>query len=131
VPRATDGCDLQIGSVRLTLHAVASRSYCGALNFGIPLIGTEVNLGGKLSRQVTHEIEISLVPLAPRERPELCDSNLGDAPWMRSKRSELLCSRRHCDRSYSTVTVSVAGAGTWLAAVFSFPVVAGVAHGLK
>jgi hypothetical protein len=79
VSRATDGRDLQIGSVRLTLHAVATRSYGGGLNFHIPLIGTEVKLGGKLSRQDTHEIEISMVPPAPEERPELRDGNLSDA----------------------------------------------------
>ena len=79
VSRTTDGRDLQIGSVRLTLHAVAIRSYGGGLNFQIPLIGTEVKLGGKLSRQDTHEIEISMVPPAPEERPELRDGNLDDA----------------------------------------------------
>ena len=79
VSRATDGRDLQIGSVRLTLHAVATRSYGGGLNFQIPLIGTEVKLGGRLSRQDTHEIEISMVPPAPEERPELRDGNLSDA----------------------------------------------------
>jgi Trypsin-co-occurring domain 2 len=79
VSRTTDGRDLQIGSVRLTLHAVATRSYGGGLNFRIPLIGTEVNLGGKLSRQDTHKIEINMVPPAPKVRPELRDSNLGDA----------------------------------------------------
>jgi Trypsin-co-occurring domain 2 len=78
VSRATDGRDLQIGSVRLTLHAVATRSYGGGLNFHIPLIGTEVKLGGKLSRQDTHEIAISMVPPAPEERPELRDGDLGD-----------------------------------------------------
>jgi Trypsin-co-occurring domain 2 len=79
VSRTADGRDLQIGSVRLTLHAVAIRSYGGGLNFHIPLIGTEVKLGGKLSRQDTHEIEISMVPPAPEERPELRDGNLDDA----------------------------------------------------
>ena len=79
VSRTTDGRDLEIGSVRLTLHAVATRSYGGGLNFRIPLIGTEINLGGKLSRQDTHEIEISMVPPAPKERPELRDGNLSYA----------------------------------------------------
>lgn len=78
VSRTADGRDLQIGSVRLTLHAVATHSYGGGLNFHIPLIGTEVKLGVKLSRQDTHEIEISMVPPAPEERPELRDGNLGD-----------------------------------------------------
>ena len=63
--------------MRLVLHAVATRSYGGGLNFHIPLIGTEVKLGGKLTRQDTHEIEISLVPPAPAERPELRDGDFG------------------------------------------------------
>lgn len=78
VSRTTDGGDLRIGSVRLTLHAVATRSYGGGLNFHVPFIGTEVKLGGKLTRQDTHEIQISLVPPAPEEQPELRDGNLGD-----------------------------------------------------
>jgi hypothetical protein len=79
VSRTTNGRDLQINSVRLTLHALATRSYGGGLNFHIPLIGTEVKLGGKLSRHDTHEIEIRMVPPAPEERPELRDGNLDDA----------------------------------------------------
>jgi hypothetical protein len=78
VSRTTDDRDLQVGSVRLILHAIATRSYGGGLNFQIPLIGTEVKLGGKLSRQNTHEIEISLVPPTPEKRPELRDGDLGD-----------------------------------------------------
>jgi Trypsin-co-occurring domain 2 len=76
VSRATPDRDLRIGSVRLILHAVAIRSYGGGLNFHIPLIGTEIKLGGKLSRHDTHEIEISLIPPAPDERSELRDGDL-------------------------------------------------------
>lgn len=77
VSRSAPDRDLSIGSVRLILHAVATRSYGGGLNFCIPLIGTEIKLGGKLSRHDTHEIEISLIPPAPSERPELRDGDLG------------------------------------------------------
>jgi hypothetical protein len=77
VSRSAPDRDLRIGSVRLLLHAVATRSYGGGLNFHIPLIGTEVKLGGKLTRQDTHEIDISLVPPAPAERPELRDGDFG------------------------------------------------------
>lgn len=69
--------DLRIDSVRLTLHVAATRSYGGGLNFHVPLIGTEVKLGGKTARQDVHEIEINLVPPAPEERPELRDGGLG------------------------------------------------------
>jgi hypothetical protein len=77
VSRSAHDRDLRIGSVRLTLHAVATRSYGGGLNFHIPLIGTEVNVGGKVTRQDTHEIEVSLIPPAPAERPEIRDGDLG------------------------------------------------------
>jgi hypothetical protein len=77
VSRSVPDRDLRIGSVRLLLHAVATRSYGGGLNFHIPVIGAEVKLGGKLTRQDTHEIEISLIPPAPAERPELRDGDLG------------------------------------------------------
>jgi NTP-dependent ternary system trypsin peptidase co-occuring protein len=77
VSRTTHDRDLRIRSARLTLHAVATRSYGGGLNFQIPFIGTEIKMGGKLSRQDTHEIEIILVPPAPEERPELRDGDIG------------------------------------------------------
>lgn len=79
VSRAEPARDLRITCVRLLLHAVATRSYGGGLNFHIPLIGTEVKLGGKHTRQDTHEIEIRLVPPPPVERPEVRDGDLGSA----------------------------------------------------
>src|SRR5438034_785757 len=79
VSRGDPGGDLRITSVRLLLHAVAARSYGGGLNFHIPLIGTEVKLGGKQTRHDMHEIEISLVPPPLVERPELRDGDLGSA----------------------------------------------------
>ena len=43
---ATDqGRDLQVGSVSLILHAIATRSSGGGLNFYIPFIGMEVQFG--------------------------------------------------------------------------------------
>jgi hypothetical protein len=77
VSRADPDRDLRITRVRLLLHAVATRAYGGGLNFHIPLIGAEVKLGGKHTRHDTHEIEISLVPPPPAERPELRDDDLG------------------------------------------------------
>lgn len=77
VSSSSAGRDLRIGSVRLLLHAVATRSYGGGLNFHIPLIGTEVKLGGKTTRQEAHEIEIALVPPAPAERTELRGGEIG------------------------------------------------------
>ena len=67
--------DLRVASVRLILHAVAARSSGGNLDFRIPFIGMEVRLGAKLTKQDTHEIEISLVPPGLGDRPELRDGN--------------------------------------------------------
>lgn len=77
VSSAAPDPDLRIVSVRLILHAVATRSYGAGLSFHIPLIGTEFSLKGKSIRQNTHEIEIGLVPPAPAERKEIRDSDLG------------------------------------------------------
>jgi hypothetical protein len=69
--------DLRVGSVQLTLHAVATRSLGGGLDFRIPFIGMQVKLGSKLTRQDTHRIDICLVPPDLKGRPELRDSDLG------------------------------------------------------
>jgi hypothetical protein len=60
---ATDqGRDLQVNSVRLILHALATRAVGGRLNFTIPFIGMPVRLGTKVTKSDTHEIEINLAP---------------------------------------------------------------------
>jgi hypothetical protein len=60
---ATDeGRDLRVDSVKLVLHALATRTAGGGLNFTVPFIGMPVRLGGKVTKSDTHEIEISLVP---------------------------------------------------------------------
>jgi hypothetical protein len=67
--------DLRVGSVRLILHTIATRSSGGSLNFTVPFIGMEFKLGGKVTRRDTHEVEINLVP-PPGDRPELRDGSL-------------------------------------------------------
>jgi Trypsin-co-occurring domain 2 len=69
--------DLRVGSVQLTLNAVATRSLGGGLDFRIPFIGMQVKLGSKLTKQDTHRIDISLVPPDLKGRPELRDGDLG------------------------------------------------------
>jgi Trypsin-co-occurring domain 2 len=66
--------DLRVGSVRLVLHTIATRSSGGSLSFTVPFIGMEFKLGGKVTKQDTHEIEINLVP--PGDQPELRDGSL-------------------------------------------------------
>ena len=69
------GRDLRVGSVRLILQAVATRSLGGGVNFRVPFIGMELKVGAKLTKRDTHEIDISLKP-APGDRPELRDGPL-------------------------------------------------------
>ena len=74
---ATDeGRDLRVGSVSLNLHAIATRSSGGGLNFHIPFIGMEVQLGAKLTRRDTHQIEINLTPPVAEGRTEVRDGVL-------------------------------------------------------
>jgi Trypsin-co-occurring domain 2 len=76
---ATDqGRDLLVGSVALTLHAVATRSAGGGLDFRVPFIGMRVQLGAKLTTRDTHEIAINLTPPLPADRPEIRDGGLDD-----------------------------------------------------
>lgn len=62
---ATDqGRDMRVASVGLILHAIATRSSGGGLNFRVPFIGMEVQLGAKVTTRDTHQIDISLTPPA-------------------------------------------------------------------
>ena len=63
--------------MQLTLNAVATRSLGGGLDFRIPFIGMQVKVNGKLTKQDTHRIDISLVPPDLESRPELRDGDLG------------------------------------------------------
>jgi len=72
------GRDLLVDSVALTLHAVATRSAGGGLDFRIPFIGMQVQLGAKLTTRDTHEIQINLTPPLPEDRPEIRDGGLDD-----------------------------------------------------
>lgn len=63
--------DLKVGSVRLVLHTIATRSSGGSASFTVPFIGMEFKLGGKITRRNTHEIEINLVPPPPSDGVEL------------------------------------------------------------
>jgi Trypsin-co-occurring domain 2 len=69
--------DLRVGSVKLTLNAVATQSLGGSLDFRVPVIGMQVKLGSKLTKKDTHRIDISMVPPDLKDRPELRDGDLG------------------------------------------------------
>ena len=58
--------DLQVTSVQLILHAVASTTRGGGLDFLVPFTGMNLGLGAKVTEKDTHTIDITLVP--PEER---------------------------------------------------------------
>jgi Trypsin-co-occurring domain 2 len=68
--------DLRVSSVSLTLNVVATRSYGGGVDFRVPVIGMQVKLGTKLTKQDTHKIDINLVPPDLRGGNELRDGEL-------------------------------------------------------
>jgi hypothetical protein len=75
--------DLRVEALRLELHVVATQSVGGGLRFCVPVIGMELRLGGRLTRQDTHEISIGLAPPDVSGRPELrgadIETTLSDA----------------------------------------------------
>ena len=68
--------DLRVNSVRLVLHALATRAVGGGLNFTIPFIGMGVRLGTKVTKRDTHEIEINLAPPGQQAGEEVREASL-------------------------------------------------------
>jgi hypothetical protein len=62
VSRTSDAKDLQVGSVRLILEVVASKTAGGGLEFFVPFIGMKLKVGAKVTKAETHTIDIALVP---------------------------------------------------------------------
>jgi hypothetical protein len=74
---ATDGArDLRVGSVKLVLHALATRAVGGGLSFTVPFIGMPLRFGTKITRSDTHEIEINLSPPAQEPEEEVREASL-------------------------------------------------------
>jgi Trypsin-co-occurring domain 2 len=71
------GRDVRVASVRIVLHTVATRSLGGGADFRVPFIGMPISIGGKVSTQDTHRIEIGLVPPDLTGQPELREADLG------------------------------------------------------
>jgi len=65
------GRDLRVTSVRLTLHALATATAGGSLNFRLPFIGMKLRIGRTVSRRDTHVIEMTLVPPDLAQQHEL------------------------------------------------------------
>ena len=68
--------DLRVGSVKLVLHALATRTVGGSLSFTVPFIGMPVRFGAKVTKSDTHEIEINLVPPAQETGAEIREASL-------------------------------------------------------
>ena len=54
--------DLAVTAVTLRLNTVATRSIGGGLDFRVPVIGARVTVGGAVTRQDTHLMELALIP---------------------------------------------------------------------
>jgi hypothetical protein len=74
---ATDvGRDLRVDSVKLVLHALATRTVGGRLSFTVPFIGMPVRLGVKVTKSDTHEIEVNLIPPGQETEHEVREASL-------------------------------------------------------
>jgi Trypsin-co-occurring domain 2 len=71
-----DGRDLRVGSVKLILHALATRTAGGGLSFTVPFIGMPVRFGAKITKSDTHEIEINLASPAQESGEEVREASL-------------------------------------------------------
>jgi len=62
VSNSDTGRDLRIVSMYLKLSTVVVTSAGGRLDFRVPVIGMKLKVGGSVTREDTHTIEITLVP---------------------------------------------------------------------
>jgi hypothetical protein len=56
--------DLAVTSVYIRLNTVATTTAGGSLDFRVPIIGLKMKLGGSVTRQSTHVMEMTLIPEA-------------------------------------------------------------------
>jgi len=67
--------DLRVKTAQLVLNVVATRSSGAKVDFRIPVIGTKLVLGTKVSHEDTHVIDVTLVP-PPSDEHEVRDGNV-------------------------------------------------------
>jgi Trypsin-co-occurring domain 2 len=77
VSRVSGPGDLQIGSVQLTLRVVAARSGGVGISLRVPVIGAELRIGTKVTKQDTHVIDVALVP--PKQPSHQVRGDVGNA----------------------------------------------------
>jgi hypothetical protein len=63
--------DLRVTSIQLTLKVVATIGIGGGMDFRVPFIGMQLEIGGSVTRLDTHTIDIALVPPDLSERQEI------------------------------------------------------------
>jgi hypothetical protein len=56
-----------VASVYLSLHTIAASTAGGRLDFRIPVLGMKPKIGGSVTRQDTHALEMTLVPKSADE----------------------------------------------------------------
>lgn len=71
--------DLQVASVQLILKVIATSTLGGGLNFRVPVLGMQLSVGGKITRQDTHTLDLTLTPPAQPSGHELRDGEVEDA----------------------------------------------------
>jgi Trypsin-co-occurring domain 2 len=76
ISAADEARDLRVGTVKLILHALATRAIGGGLSFTVPFIGMPLRFGTKITRSDTHEIKINLSPAAQEPGEEVREASL-------------------------------------------------------
>jgi Trypsin-co-occurring domain 2 len=71
--------DLQVASVQLILRVVATTTIGGGLTFRVPVLGMQMRLGARSTRQDTHVLDIILKPPTRPTSHELRDSDVEEA----------------------------------------------------
>jgi hypothetical protein len=76
ISRTDEDRDLRVTSVRLVLNTVASAKSGGGVDFRVPVLGMSLKLGGSVTRQDTHSLDITLTPPDVEPRPEVRDADV-------------------------------------------------------
>lgn len=79
VSRASPASGLRVATVQLILRVIASETTGGGLDIRVPVVGMQLRLGAKVTRQDTHALNITLRPPAVDPRHELRSGSVEDA----------------------------------------------------
>jgi Trypsin-co-occurring domain 2 len=78
VSRTFQERDLKVTSVQLILDVLAHEAAGGGVNFRVPVIGMKLAAGMKVTKDMTHTIDITLVPPDERETHEVRGADIED-----------------------------------------------------